>query len=146
MYKHILIPTDGSELSQKTMREGVDFAKSINAQVTFLTASAPFKVLATDPFFMVTDTPETYTRGAEKVAQRRFKDAAEYARQKGVTAISQHVYAEHPFEAIIDAAKKNKCDLIFMASHGRKGIKGIVLGSETNKVLTHSKIPVQVCR
>ena len=81
-----------------------------------------------------------------KVAQERFKDATEYARRQGVTAISQHVYAEHPFEAIIDGADKNRCDLIFMASHGRRGIKAFVLGSETNKVLTHSKIPVQVCR
>ena len=145
MYKHILIPTDGSDLSRKTLRQGVDFAKSINAQVTFLTASLPFTVFATDPL-MVTDTRETYALDTEKVAQGRFKDATEYAREKGVTAIAKHVYAEHPFAAIIDAAKDNHCDLIFMASHGRKGIKGIVLGSETNKVLTHSRIPVQVCR
>jgi nucleotide-binding universal stress UspA family protein len=145
MYKHILIPTDGSELSKRAVHEGVDFAKSINAQVTFLTASLPFKVFATDAL-VVSETPETYNQGAEKVAQRRFADATEYARQKGVTAIAQHVFAEHPFEAIIDTAKKNHCDLIFMASHGRKGVKGLVLGSETNKVLTHSKIPVQVYR
>jgi nucleotide-binding universal stress UspA family protein len=145
MYKHILIPTDGSDLSQRTVREGVDFAQSIKAQITFLTASAPFKVFATDPL-VVTDTADTYAKDAEKIAQLRFKDATEYARQRGVTAVAQHVYAEHPYEAIIDAAGKNECDLIFMASHGRKGVKGLLLGSETNKVLTHSKIPVQVCR
>lgn len=145
MYKHILIPTDGSELSQKAVHSGVDFASEVNAQVTFLTASPPFKVFATDPL-VVTDTAQTYEIDAEKVAQNRFKEASEYARQKGVKATAEHVYAEHPFEAIIDAAKKDKCDLVFMASHGRKGVKGVVLGSETNKVLTHSSIPVLVCR
>lgn len=145
MFKHILIPTDGSELSRKAMREGTDFAASIKAQLTFLTTLPPFKVFAANPM-MVTDTKETYKRDVEKVARQRFEEAAEYARLKGVPALAQHVLAEHPFEAIIDAAKKYKCDLIFMASHGRKGIKGIVLGSETQKVLTHSKIPVLVCR
>lgn len=145
MYKHILIPTDGSELSEKAIRDGVDFAKSIKAHVTFVTASPPFKVFATDPL-VVTDTADTYAQDAENAARLRFRDATEYARRKGVTANAQHVFAEHPFEAIIGAAKENQCDLIFMASHGRKGVKGLVLGSETNKVLTHSKIPVQVCR
>ena len=145
MYKHILIPTDGSELSRKAIRDGVDFAKSINAQVTFLTALPPFKIFTSEPM-MVTDTKETYMQDAEKMAEERFKEAKAYASANGVTAVARHVYAEHPFEAIIDAAKEGKCDMIFMASHGRKGIKGFVLGSETNKVLTHSKIPVQVCR
>lgn len=145
MYKHILIPTDGSELSQKTLRNGIDFAKSINAEVTLLTASPPFKVFSTDAA-VLTDTSGEYAIDSEKVANGRFKDATEYARQKGVTAVSRHVYAEHPYEAIIDMAKTDHCDLIFMASHGRKGIKGFLLGSETNKVLTHSTIPVQVYR
>ena len=145
MFKHILIPTDGSERSRKAMREGTDFAASIKARLTFLTTLPPFKVFATNPM-MVTDTKEAYKLDVEKVARQRFEGAVEYARLKGVPALAQHVLAEHPFVAIIDAAKKYKCDLIFMASHGRKGIVGIVLGSETQKVLTHSKIPVLVCR
>lgn len=146
MYKHILIPTDGSERSLKAMREGVDFAKSLNAQVTFFTALPPFKVFATDPRVVTDTTPEAYERDAGEVAQRRFKDATDYARSQGVTADAEQAYAQHPFEAIIDAAKKNRCDMIFMASHGRKGVKGLLLGSQTQKVLTHSTIPVQVCR
>ncbi len=145
MYKHILIPTDGSELSLKAIHDGVDFAQSIHAQVTFVSAMPPFHVLSTDTM-MVTDTRESYEKDARKVFERRFKDATDYAGSKGVSADTEPLYAEHPYEAIIDAAERKHCDLIFMASHGRKGIKGMLLGSETHKVLTHSKLPVQVCR
>lgn len=145
MYKHILIPTDGSELSQKAIREGINLAKSINAQVTLLTTSPPFTVFSTDPLCVV-DTPQTYEHDVERRARKRLAVGEDYAKKKGVSAISQHVYAEHPYEAIIEAAPKNQCDLILMASHGRRGLSAIVLGSETNKVLTHSKIPVLVCR
>jgi nucleotide-binding universal stress UspA family protein len=108
MYKHILIPTDGSPLSEMAIRQGILFAKSMQARVTAMTVSIPFHAFALDPV-MVSDTPGQY-------------------------------------EAIIDAARKGGCDLIFMASHGRKGMSALVLGSETVKVLTHSKIPVLVCR
>lgn len=145
MYKHILIPTDGSELSLKAIHEGVDFAQSIHAQVTFVSAMPPFHVLSADTM-MVTDTPEAYEKDSREILERRFKEATDYAGAKGVTADTEPLYAEQPYEAIIDAAERKHCDLIFMASHGRKGIKGILLGSETQKVLTHSKIPVQVCR
>lgn len=145
MYKHILIPTDGSELSHKAIREGIDLAKSINAQVTLLTTTPPFTVISTDSL-VVADTPENYAYDADRLARSRLAVGEEYAKAKGVCSISQHVYAEHPYEAIVAAAPKNQCDLILMASHGRKGLKGIVLGSETQKVLTHTKIPVLVCR
>lgn len=145
MYKHILIPTDGSELSDRAVHAGVDLAKAIDAKVTLLTATPPFKVFASNPL-VLTDTPETYEKDAEAVAQMRFRDAVAYARGKGVTAETEHVHDEHPFNAIIEAASKNRCDLIVMASHGRGGVKGLLLGSETHKVLTHSKIPVQVYR
>ena len=145
MYKHILIPTDGSELSERAVHEGVDFARSINAKVTFLTAMPPFKVFAADAM-MIADTPESYEEDARRVAASRLEEATEYARRKGVAATARHVFEAQPHKAIIEAADRDRCDLIFMASHGRKGVKGLVLGSVTNKVLTHSKFPVQVCR
>ncbi len=145
MYKHILIPTDGSELSRKAIREGIDLAKSINAQVTLFTTTPPFSLMPTD-VLVSADTPESYTYDADRLARARLAVGEAYAKEKGVCSISQHVYAERPFEAIVAAAPRNQCDLILMASRGLKGLKGIVLGSETNKVLAHSKIPVLVCR
>ena len=145
MYKHILIPTDGSELSRRAVHEGVDFARSINAKVTFLTAMPPFKVFASDPL-VVSDTPETYEQHARRVAAERLREPTEYARRQGVAASARQVFEAQPHKAIIDAAAADRCDLIFMASHGRKGVKGLVLGSVTNKVLAHSRFPVQVTR
>jgi len=145
MYKHILIPTDGSELSDKAVREGIDLAMSVKARVTVFTASPPFRAFATDATVSV-DTRDTYTAGAEERAAARLKAGLDYANAKGVQARVQHVFAERPYEAIIAAASKEGCDLVCMASHGRKGIAGLLVGSETNKVLTHSKVPVLVCR
>ena len=144
MYKHILIPTDGSELSARAIREGIDFAKDTNARVTLLTVSSPFHVFASEPM-MVTDTQDTYEAHAETNARARLKVGEDLAKAKGVPAKAEHVFAEHPFAAIVDSADKDGCDLIFMASHGRKGITGVLIGSETQRVLTHTKIPVVVC-
>jgi nucleotide-binding universal stress UspA family protein len=145
MYKHILIPTDGSELSGRAVHAGIDLASAMKARVTLVTSSPPFHVFATEPM-MVTDTPQKYAEDAERRAADRLKEGEEYARTMGVAAAARHVYAEHPFEAIIDTARKGDCDLVCMASHGRKGMAGLLMGSETNKVLTHSKVPVLVCR
>lgn len=145
MYQHILIPTDGSELSAKALREGIDLAKSVNAKVTLFTSSLPYHAFAAEPSLVV-DTPERYTVEVEERAKLRLKPGEEYAASVGVKTATRHVYAEHPFQAIIDASRKEGCDLVCMASHGRKGIAAFVLGSETAKVLTHSKVPVLVCR
>lgn len=145
MYKHILIPTDGSELSDKAVREGIDLAMTMKARVTVFTASPPFHAFATDATVSV-DTRDTYTASAEERAAARLKAGLDYANAKGVQARVQHVFAERPYEAIIAVASKEGCDLVCMASHGRKGIAGLLVGSETNKVLTHSKVPVLVCR
>ena len=145
MYKHILIPTDGSALSEIAVREGVAFAKSINAKVTALTVSPTFHSFSIDPL-TVTDTPEQYRRDCDARAEkylRMVKDAAEAA---GVPFAAVHVVHDLPYEAIINTAHRQDCDLIFMASHGRKGMAALLIGSETMKVLTHSKIPVLVCR
>lgn len=144
MYKHILIPTDGSELSARAIREGIQFARDTHARVTLLTVSPPFHVFAAEPM-MVTERPDTYEARAEAIAQASLEIGTTTAKSCGVQAKAEHVYAEHPFEAIVEAADKDGCDLIFMASHGRKGVAGVLIGSETQKVLTHTKLPVVVC-
>ena len=145
MYKHILIPTDGSALANRAVREGIDLASKGKARVTLLTCSVPFHVFATDAL-MVTDTPKLYARAIEQRAASRLEEGERYARKKGVAATTAHVLGEHPFEAIVATAKKRGCDLVCMASHRRRGLAGVLMGSETAKVLAHSKIPVLVCR
>lgn len=142
MYRHILIPTDGSELSERALRQGIDFAESSHAEVTLLTASPPLRSFGPDG---IAD-PAAYEAAARRVAEERLKVGADYAREKGVKATLRHVFQDDPSEAIIDAAKSAGCDLVFMASHGRRGLEKVLLGSETQKVLTRSKVPVLVCR
>ena len=145
MYKHILIPTDGSELSEKAVNQGLALAKSIGAKVTAITVSETFHTFSVDPV-MVTDTPQQYQRHCEARAEKYLSGAKNAAQAAGVPYEGMHVMHDHPYEAIIKAAKDKGCDLIFMASHGRKGMSAVVLGSETVKVLTHSKTPTLVYR
>jgi nucleotide-binding universal stress UspA family protein len=145
MYKHILIPTDGSDLSDMAVRQGMALAKSIDAKVTAVTVSPPFPTYAIEPL-MLTETPEQYRRECEAAAERYLATVREVARVSGVPCDVVHVESSYPYEAIIETARTRGCDLIFMASHGRRGMSALVLGSETTKVLTHTKIPVLVCR
>lgn len=140
MYKHILIPTDGSDLSKGAMQYGMSLAKAVNAKVTGVTVSPPFHVLAA-----VTDTSELYKKRMATIATEHLEQVKDAAKA-GVNCDTLHVEHAHPFQAIIDTAKMKGCDLIVMASHGRRGLSAIVLGSETVKVLTHSTIPVLVYR
>ena len=142
MYKHILIPTDGSELSKLALEEGVALAKALNARVTVITVTAPFQPAAV----MLTDTPERYTEHVAAVAGQNLDEGKKIAAAAGVECDLINIEHEHPYKAIIDTAQKQGCDAIQMASHGRRGVSAIVLGSETLKVLTHSTIPVIVCR
>jgi nucleotide-binding universal stress UspA family protein len=145
MFNHILLSTDGSQLSEKAVEMGLSLAKALGAQVTILTVSVPFHVLTTDAMSLG-DTKETYLVDAGKRADGILKFGLDRAQSFGITANRAYAFHDHPFEAIIDAARQHGCDLIVMASHGRRGIVGLLLGSETTKVLTHSKIPVLVCR
>jgi nucleotide-binding universal stress UspA family protein len=145
MFTHILIPTDGSELSKMALQEGVALAKALNARVTAITVSTPFHVFSADPT-MVTDTLEEYKKHTAAVAGQYLDAAKNVAAAAGVPCQVVHVEHEQPFHAIIDTAVNRGCDLIEMASHGRRGISAVLLGSETLKVLTHSTIPVIVCR
>jgi nucleotide-binding universal stress UspA family protein len=145
MYRHILIPTDGSELSEKAIKQGLALAKSIGAKVTAITVSETFHTFSVDPV-IVTDTPKQYQTHCDARAERYLSIAKNAAKDASVPYEGVHVMHDHPYEAIVGAAKEKGCDLICMASHGRKGMSAIVLGSETVKVLTHSKIPTLVCR
>jgi nucleotide-binding universal stress UspA family protein len=145
MYKSILIPTDGSELADKAVKSGIAFAGEINAKVTFLTVAAPFHIFTLDTQ-VVEDTPEEYRKRMREHTAKTLEKAVSAAKTAGVACDTVQVEHEHPYQAIIDTAKSRGCDLIMMASHGRRGMSAIVLGSETVKVLTHSKIPVLVHR
>jgi nucleotide-binding universal stress UspA family protein len=145
MYKHILIPTDGSPLSEEAVRQGLTLAKTLSADVAILTVSPPFHTFSTDPL-TVSDTRERYDVDCQARAERYLGFARDLARIAGVRCDTIHVVNDHPWEAIISTAQVRGCDLILMASHGRRGVAALVLGSETTKVLTHSKIPTLVCR
>ena len=145
MFKHILIPTDGSELSESAVLRGMRLAREAKARVTALNAMPEYQVLAYDAGMMgnTRELFETQTRAhADTVLER----AQRIADQEGVLCDLIAVANDHPYEAIIQTARERGCDLILMASHGRRGLKGLLLGSETHKVLTHSKIPVLVHR
>ncbi len=141
MYKHILIPTDGSDLSQEAIEHGIALAKAVGARVTALTVTEPFYVSAFEPSMV-----EQYKKHVAALATKHLGTAKNSASASNVPCELVRLEHEHPYQAIIDAAQARGCDLIVMASHGRKGISAIVLGSETVKVLTHSPIPVVVVR
>lgn len=145
MYKHLLIPTEGSDLADKAVHHGIALAKAIGAKVTALTVSEPFHVIAVEPA-MLADTPETYKKRTSEQAAKILGAVATRAKAAGIACETVHVSDQHPYKAIIDTARSKGCDLILMASHGRRGVSAVVLGSETVKVLTHSKIPVLVYR
>jgi nucleotide-binding universal stress UspA family protein len=145
MHRHILIPTDGSELSQNAIGYGMALAKSVGAKVTVLTVTAPFQTFAVEPD-LVTDTPDQYVKRMTALAAKYLNAAREAASAAGVVCETMHIEHDQPYQAIIETAARKSCDLIVMASHGRRGISAIVLGSETVKVLTHSANPVLVIR
>jgi nucleotide-binding universal stress UspA family protein len=145
MYRHILIPTDGSDLAGKAVQHGIGFAKEVGARITALTVSEPFPMMAAYPA-VIQDAPASYRERSAEYAGRVLDAVANAVKAAGVACETVHVEAGQPYQAIIDTAESKQCDLIVMASHGRRGVSAIVLGSETVKVLTHSKIPVLVYR
>jgi nucleotide-binding universal stress UspA family protein len=147
MFKHILVPTDGSDLSRDTVSRAVTFAKEAGAKLTAFYAKPEYPVTYYGEGVLIDPTtPEKFAELAEKQAQEVLSFATRLASENGVACTTLSATSDVPYEAIIDAANNNGCDLIFMASHGRRGISGMLLGSETHKVLTHSKIPVLVYR
>jgi len=145
MYKHVLIPTDGSELSAKAESAGLTLARALDAKVTVVTVTPPFQFIGTEPMMLVTTEPE-YEKAQAARATKTLERVKTTAAAVGVPVETVHIVNSHPFEAIIATAKERGCDVVFMASHGRGGVAGMILGSETTKVLTHSKLPVLVYR
>ncbi len=144
MYKRILVPTDGSERSVKAVEGAARFAKPIGATLVVMTVVEPYSYTNLAEY-----RPESIEQYDERVtaeAEERLADAKEIADRIGVENRTVMTKSFSPAEAIIEQAEKNGCDLIVMASHGRKGIAAVLLGSETQKVLTHSHFPVMVYR
>ena len=147
MFKHVLVPTDGSEFSQSTVRRAVSFAKEAGARITAYYAKPEFPVTYYGEGVLIdTTTPEQFAVLAEVQAQKILSYVESLCQEAGVSFTKLTSTTDIPYEGIIEAAETNGCDLIFMSSHGRRGLSGLILGSETNKVLTHTKIPVLVFR
>ena len=147
MYRHILIPTDGSQLAHKAVVHGLSLAKAVGAKVTALTVEASFNPndVPASKVNLMSAAFEEYAKHAREHATSILNGVADDAKAAGVECETVQLIQDHPYKAIVAAAKDNGCDLIVMASHGRGGIAAIVLGSVTAKVLTHTSIPVLVC-
>lgn len=145
MFKHILLPTDGSATSTSAIKSGIAFAKESGAKVTGLHVIPEFQVF-TYQTEMLGDTREQFERESIVQAKKYLAEIESAAKEAGVTCDTLYVTSENPHEEIIKTAQDRGCDLITMASHGRKGVKRLFLGSETQKVLTLSQIPVLVFR
>ncbi len=145
MYKHILIPIDGTALSQSALEKGLAFAREIGARVTVITTIEPAPMVVA-AYVQLAQSQARYHQHAAEQAARYLDDALTRAKAAGVPCETVQVERDHPYQAIIETAADRGCDLIAMASHGRRGISALVLGSETTKVLTHSTIPVLVFR
>ncbi len=147
MFKHIFVPTDGSELSRATAQRAVSFAKEAGARITAFFSKPEYPIAYFGEGALIDPTtPDKFAEMADQQANEYLGDGAKLHAEAGGECSTVSATSEVPYEAIIEAAEKSGCDLIFMASHGRRGISGLLLGSETNKVLTHSKVPVLVYR
>ncbi len=148
MYKHILIPTDGSPLSLKAAKAGAKLAKDLHAKITAIYVIPPYApptggegIVYSDIYSEKRYLADMKEHADKAVAKVKAEAEAQKVECDGIAAVERT-----PWEAIINAARARKCDLIVMASHGRRGLASVLLGSETTKVLTHSKTPVLVCR
>jgi nucleotide-binding universal stress UspA family protein len=144
MFKHILVPTDGSALSRKAIDGAIDLAQSVGARITAyaclpLYPYSPFADVAVEP-------PDDFHQRAELEAREHLREVETAAEAVGVACTSVTSVQSAPYLGIIEAAVEEGCDVIFMASHGRRGLGSILIGSETQRVLTHTKIPVIVYR
>ena len=147
MFKHILVPTDGSKLSQKAVKEAIEIAKETNAKVTALHVYPKFAGSPYGTFGPAEDVlEEAHKNQARAEGDALFAGIRKLTESAGVAFESVLVESNEVWKQVITTAKKKKCDLICMASHGRRGISGVLLGSETHKVLTHSELPVLVLR
>jgi nucleotide-binding universal stress UspA family protein len=144
MFKRILVPTDGSDITAKAIDTSIALAKSVGAQLYTISVKEPFPYSAISE--MQPTPPQEFFDAQERIASKRVQAVVDLCATAGVPCQAHTIEALHPWEAIIDHAKRMECDLLVMASHGRRGVSALLLGSETQKVLTHSKVPVLVVR
>lgn len=147
MFQRILLPTDGSDLSKRAIKKGIEFAKSLDAKVVGFFSPEDYRALMYSEYIPPSLlSQEEFEANAKKAAQKHLAFVEKIAAAAGVAYEGFYLTSIAPWEGIVEAAKKKRCDLIFMASHGRTGLSGLLLGSQTTKVLSHSKIPVLVFR
>ena len=145
MFKHLLVPTDGSAMSMGAVRMAVGLAKEFDAKITGIHVIPEFHLLTYDTELLA-DTRTEHARHARNHAERYLAFIEQAATDAAVLCETTWLVNDHPYEAIVNAAQERHCDLIVMASHGRRGMQGLLIGSEAQKVLTHSGIPVLVYR
>lgn len=145
MFKRILLPTDGSEPAQRAVLAGIGFAKDLGAEVVGLTVIPNFHTF-TLKADMLEETKEEFAVDSAQRAGENLAFIEGAAREAGVPCASEKAVSDQPYQMIISTARDRHCDLIVMGSHGQRGIKGLLLGSETHKVLVHSSVPVLVYR
>ena len=148
MFKHILIPTDGSPVASKAVKAGIQFAKILGARVTGYYAIEPIQRHVYGEGYLINNKKfvQALQQRAREIGEKHMGAMSNAAMAAGVPFSAAIAGAETPYEGIVEAAKKYKCDAIFIASHGRRGVAGLLMGSVTQKVLTHSKLPVMVYR
>jgi nucleotide-binding universal stress UspA family protein len=146
MYKHILLATDGSELAHKAVQQGLELAKALNANVTAVMISAPWPVGEMGGGMMVPAPIVEYENAVASEASRVLGAVSDLAAKLGVACATVHVPNQYPAEGIVEQANATGCDLIVMASHGRRGFAKFVLGSQASRVLAYSTVPVLICK
>ena len=144
MYQRILVPTDGSSITSKAVSTAIDLAKLSGAAIVALSVKEPFPYSAISEMQPV--PPQEFYDAQERIAASRVKTVLDAAAAAGVSCDGATVEALHPWEAILDMANQRSCDLVVMASHGRRGMAALLIGSETSRVLTHSTLPVLVVK
>lgn len=144
MYKKLLVPTDGSELSVDAIKGAARFAKPLGASVILITVIEPYSYTSLSEYRP--ESIDDYDERMKGIAEERLAEARQIFEKEGIPVETLAVKSFSPAEAIMRATTEKECDCVFMASHGRKGLAAVLLGSETQKVLTHSKVPVMVYR
>ena len=144
MYQRILVATDGSEISQKASQTATSLAKTLGAELFVISVKEPFPYSAISEMQPV--PPQEFFDAQERIARERVDAVIAMAKGAGVACQAHTIEALHPWEAILEHAKAQNCDLVVMASHGRRGLSALLLGSETQRVLVHSSVPVLVVK
>jgi nucleotide-binding universal stress UspA family protein len=144
MFQSILVPTDGSDVTNKAVQAAIELARQFKGQLHVLSVKEPFPYSAMSEMQPV--PPQEFYDAQERIAAARVRAVVDAAQAAGLPCTGHTVEALHPWEAIIDLAKTEQCDLVVMASHGRRGVAALLLGSETQRVLTHSPLPVLIVK